>query len=201
MRIGLTISLLVVAGCSHSNKPAACAPGLASQLEVRDGAGLLELAVKPSNTPGEVDLCDAQAQRVGRIATEGDTLTVMDGAGQLVARLKREGADDWTADGPKGPLFRVHQDKSETRILKPDGIPLGSVSPQAEGGTLYSPASVPVGMVKPHDKGMALQAADGATKHYVTPANSPIYAGLLAVEGLPLSAKIALFLSASKSAH
>jgi hypothetical protein len=193
---------LAFAGCNHANtKPAPSAPGIPAQLEVRDHAGQLELAVKASNTAGELDLCDVQNKRSGRIITEGDTQIVLDAANQTVARLHRDGPDDWSATGPKGPLFRVHGDKTETRLLHPDGIAFGSAAPTEGGATLYDRASVPIGSVKSHDKGQVIAASDGATRRYVTPSSSSVNAGLLGIDGVPLSAEVAIFLSASKSSR
>jgi hypothetical protein len=190
------------AGCNHaSNKPTPCAPGLPAQLEVRDGAGLLELAVKPSNTTGELDLCDGQSKRIGRLIHEGEIVTVLDAANQTVARLHPDGPLDWAADGPKGPLFRFHTDKTASQLIQPDGIMFGMVTPTDGGATLYNRASVPVGSVAPREKGQVVAAADGATRRYITPASSSVNAGLLAIPGLPLSAEVAIFLSASKSSR
>jgi len=184
-----------LAGCTHRGSNAApCAPGLPSLLEVRDGAGALELALKQSTvTPGELDLCDPQAKRIGRLVSAGDALQLLDGDGQLVARLHRDGPDDLSAEGPKGPLLRVHSTAQETRVLKPDGVPFGSVAPTDGGATLYSPGSAPIGSIAPHDQDQVIAAADGASEHYVKPASSSLTAGLLGIEGLPLPVRVALY--------
>jgi hypothetical protein len=189
---------LLVAGCSHGAKQATpCAPGLTAQLEVRDASGQVELALKNNVTQdGELDLCDAQAKRVGRFVRAGDAVQVLDADGQLVAKIHHDGPNDLSGEGPKGPLFRVHWDEHETRVLKPDGVPFGSVAARAGGATLLSPGSAPIGSVAPRDKDQVIAGPDGATRMYVVapkPVESSVNAGLLALEGLPLPVRLAVY--------
>jgi hypothetical protein len=197
----LALVLLLAAACKEpSHKPAPCAPGLASEVEIRDPEGKLELAVKPSDMPDARDLCDPEAHRIGRAVFHGDLVTLADPSGATVLRLQKESDDDWTATGPKGQLFRVHKSPQETRVLKPDGVPFGSVAPRAGGATLYSPGSAPVGSVAPRDNDQVIAGADGATRHYVVPSKSSIAAGFLGIDGLGLTERVVLYLAASKTA-
>jgi hypothetical protein len=193
--------VLLLAACKDANtRPAPCAPGLASEVEVRDHDGKLELAVKRSDMPDARDLCDPQAHRIGRAVFHGDLVTLTDAGGAPVLRLQKESADDWTATGQNGPLFRIHATPVETRVLKPDGVPLGSIAPRPGGATLYSPGSAPIGSVTARDQDQVIAAADGATRLYVVPSKSPIAAGFLGIEGLDLPVRVVLYLTVSKTA-
>jgi hypothetical protein len=183
-------------GCARTEKPTPCAAGLKSELEVRDASGALELAVK-NGEPNELDLCDPQSRRIGRVVTREGALTLLDESGQVSARIVRVSPNDLTAVGASGPIARLHLSPEQDRLLKPDGVPLGSVAPTDGGATLYNPASAPVGTVTPRGSGQVLVGADGATRLYVQPA-SPAAAGLLGVEGVDLPIRVLLLLS-SKS--
>jgi hypothetical protein len=202
-------SVVLLAGCPQKTRP--CAPSEPARVEVRDGAGELELAMKRSATKGEpavYDLCDASARRVGTLEV-GEVLgtsyaLLLDGAGHLKLRVDVDRARAPQARGPSGPRLTVAHAKTGTewRVLRPDGVPFGSISPGPDHSAgdsakndadVFDPAGRGIAAVKARGPDQVIAGADGTTRRYVIPAASPVAAGLFAVPGLDLDEQLALF--------
>jgi len=196
IRLALAASLIIgLAGCPARRSP--CAPSLPAKLEIRDASGALELALKDSatqGTPRVYDLCDPAHHRVGSVSTEEDRVVVLDAAGGLRLRVHHDHGLDPVAWGPSGQRLRVHEDKNEWRVLKPDGVPLGAIAPAGDGATVFDPAGSLAATVKPRGADQVLAGPDGAVTRYVMPAASPVAAGVFALRGLALDEALGLFL-------
>jgi hypothetical protein len=184
-----------LAGCP-SRERTPCAPSEPARLEVRDGAGALELSVKESSTRGAppvYDLCGPSHGRVGSLELGDDYAVVLDRAGQLLFRLKLSPDGDPVGWGPRGERLRVHHDAREWRVLKPDGVPFGAITGTDGGATVFDAASRPIAGVKPRGADQVLAAADGATTRYVVPAKAAAPAGVFALPGLAVEEQVALY--------
>ncbi len=197
----LLLAALALAGCKDKTLRSPCASSQAARLEIRDSSGALELALKDGARPGASDLCDASAQRVGGLVHEGQVLTLFDRKDGLVLRLRQGGPDDFSGEGPKGPRLRVHRDRQEVRVVSPDGIPFGSVVTSDTGVLIYNKASAPIASVEKRDEDLVVKTTDGAVTTYLVPSASPGAAGMLAVEGLPLPERLALYVLFSQNAR
>ena len=118
----LAFALVAAGGC---HRKTACAPGMASKLEVRNGSGALELAWKGD------DLCDGQLRAVGTLEVKNGAVTLRDPAGKLRLELTND-PQSGVARGrdAEGPHLRLYRDARELRVLRADGVPLGSVVPE-----------------------------------------------------------------------
>jgi hypothetical protein len=139
-----------------------------------------------------VDLCSAEHQVLGHVVESGGKHTLTDAAGATQLTITRDGPDDLHADGPQGQKLRVHGDKGETRVLRPDGVAFGSIGLREGSASLFDAASVPLATITPRDKGQLVAALDGAPIHYVTPCDKPTLAGLFAIDALTLHERAAL---------
>ncbi len=177
---------LAAAGCHH---PSRCAPGTPSKLEVRNGSGALMLAWK-----GEA-LCDGQLQTVGTLEAKKDTVTLRDASGKLRLELARESANVAQGRDQEGPHLRLYRDDRELRVLRGDGVPLGSVVPQTtRGAMIYSPASAPLAKVSLRDRDAVVTDLAGTALTYVTPATQAAPAGVFGVPSLDPAEQLAIYI-------
>ena len=183
----------LLAGCNKSARTA-CAPGTPSKVELRDGSGQLQLAVKPTPEPGKLDLCDGAGKRTGRIESEPQAISYFDAAGVLQLKLHGDAKTDAEGESVKGAKLRLHVNGEEIRILKPDGIPIGSVVTKDTGTTIYDPASRPVAVVEKRDADQTIRGPDGVTKSYVVPSASPGAAAAFGLDGLSPEERATLYL-------
>jgi len=201
--VSIALAAVALAGCPRPSRP--CAPSEPARVEVRDGAGELELAMKRSSTKGEpavYDLCDASARRVGTLevgSVLGESYALLlDAAGHLKLRVTVEHARDPTARGPSGARLTIAHSKTGTewRVLRPDGVPFGSISPRADqnDADVFDAAGHAIAASKARGPDQVIAGADGATRRYVIPAASAVSAGLFAIPGLDLDEQLALFI-------
>jgi hypothetical protein len=184
---------LLASACSPRPRP--CAPSRPARLELRDGAGALQLALKDSvGGAGASDLCDAAAARVGVISVEAGTVTLFDRAGRLALRLRRLPGDDPVGDGPTGARLRIHEERGETRVLAPDGVAFGSVTGADGSALVFDKGGRPIASVKPRGADQLIADSDGATRAYVIPAASARAAAAFALPGLSAAEGLALYL-------
>jgi len=183
----------LLAGCNKSARTA-CAPGTPSKVELRDGSGQLTLAVKPAPEPGQFDLCDGAGKRIGRIESEPQAVSYFDGAGVLQLKVHGESKTDADGVSAKGAKLRIHVNGEETRVLKPDGIPIGSVVTKDAGATIYDPASRPTALVEKRYADYTIRGPDGVTKSYVVPSASAGAAAAFGLDGLPPEERATLYL-------
>jgi hypothetical protein len=186
-RVIAAASLLTLAGCHRG--PVRCPAGTRSTVELRDGNGALELALKGS------DLCDGQLRKIGDVATAADgTLTLRDAGGSARLTLQRESASVAQGQSPGGPRLRLYRDQKELRVLLPDGTPLGSIVSDGGVATLYNPAQSPLGRVQPRDRDAIVTDLIGTTLNYVVPATDPVAAGVFGVPRLDRAEQLAIYL-------
>ena len=182
----LTVTLaLGLAGCHHG--PVRCAPGTPSKIEVRNGSGALELAWKGD------DLCGPELRPVGTLQTKDGTVTLTDASGRLRLELTRE--SDSVAHGrdSSGPTLRLYRDARELRVLRADGVPIGSITPETlKGAAIFNPASAPLGKVSLRDRDAVVTDMAGTALTYVTPATNPAVAGVFGVPSLDAAEQLAI---------
>jgi len=189
------LALALLPGCPPKT-PAACAPGIAAKLELRDGAGVLQRSLK--ETPGRktLDVCDAAHRRTATLLEEGAIWTLLDAGGARLLRVERLPNGDLEAAGAKGPRLRVHAEPAETRVLQPDGVAFGAIGLRDGGAVVFDRASVPLaqvaGRTAEHDQ--VITGVDGATRAYVHPSASPLAAGAFALPGLSPEEQLVLYL-------
>lgn len=180
-------ALFALGGC-HRRAPVRCAPGTRSTVEIRDGVGGLELALKGK------DLCDGQLRPVGTLERRKDGVTLTGPDGNLALSLTRESPTTAAGRDGEGPRLRLYRDARELRVLAADGVPLGSIVPRGNGSLLYNPASSPIGKVEPRDRDAVVTDMGGAAEVYVVPARDPAAAGVFGVPGLDRPAQLAIYL-------
>ena len=187
--IFLALALVAAAaGCHRGRTP--CAPGTHSKLEVRNGSGALELAWKGD------DLCDGQLRPVGTLTVKGSTVTLADPAGKLRLELTQD-PQSGVAQGrdAEGPHMRLYRDVRELRVLRADGVPLGSVVPQTtKGAIVYNPASAPLAKVSLRDRDAVVTDMAGSALTYVTPAHDPGPAGVFGIPSLDSAEQLAIYI-------
>ena len=184
--VALSLALLSAAGCHH---PARCVPGTKSNLEVRNGSGALVLAWK-----GEA-LCDGNLTLVGTLETKNGAVTLRDAAGRLRLELTKESATNADGRDRDGPHLRLYRDDHEARVLRADGVPLGSVMPQtAKGAIVYNPGSTPLARSSIRDRDAVVTDLAGTALTYVTPGASPTIAGVFGIPGLDPAEQLAIYI-------
>jgi hypothetical protein len=162
----LVVSALALAAAACHRGPARCPAGAPSSLEIRDGNGALELAVKGSA------LCDGQLRKLGDLASDPDgTVSLRDAGGKPLYTVRR---DDHVAhlSTPAGEQLRLFRSDKELRVLQPDGVPLGTIIPEPRLATLYNPAQSPIGRVQPRDPDAVVTDLAGTTLTYVVPSHN-----------------------------
>jgi len=183
----LTLALFAAAGCHHGNR---CAPGGASTVEVRNGSGALVLALQ-GNT-----LCDAQWNRAGTIdSSKKDAVTLLDAAGKLRLEVTRVDDGGANARDSQGPHLRLYHDAHEWRVMRADGVPLGSVQPQTTNGAIvYDKSSSPMAKISLRDRDAVVLDMAGTALTYVHPSSELGPAGVFAVPSLDPAEQLALYI-------
>ena len=182
------LALAAAAGC-HRGKTA-CAPGTASKLEVRNGSGALEMAWKGD------DLCDGELRPVATLEVKGKTVTLKDPAGKLRLELSQD-PQSGVARGrdAEGPHMRLYRDARELRVLRADGVPLGSVVPATvKGAIIYNPAQSPLAKVSLRDRDAVVTDMAGSALTYVRPASDVGPAGVFGVPSLDTAEQVAIYI-------
>jgi hypothetical protein len=195
----LVIPLVLAAGCPKgASQRTPCTPGSPSKVELRDAAGQLVLAVKQTPEPGTYDLCNASGGQTGKLEWALTAVKYTDDKGVLKLKLTAESKTDATGVSTKGSALRIHVNGPERRVLKPDGIPIGSVVVSGADGdgktTVFDPASRPVARVEPRDHDQVIRGADGSTRSDVVPSASSAAAAAFALDGLPPEERATLYL-------
>lgn len=187
MRTAAVIAAVAAAvGC---HRPPRCSPGTPSALEVRNGAGALALAWK-----GDA-LCDGNLLRIGTLQADKDSVTLRDGAGALRLSLTRQSPTTGSASDRSGPRLRLYRDDHELRVLRPDGIPLGSVAAQTTTGAIvYNAARSPLARSSLRDRDAVVTDLSGSALTYVTPAADAVAAGVFAIPSLDPAEQLALYI-------
>ena len=182
----LTVALVAL-GCHH---PPRCAPGAPASVEVRNGSGALVLALQ-----GDA-LCDPSWARVGTLDTsKKDTVSLHDAAGKLRLEIVREANGGGRAHDAQGPQLRLYRDARELRVMRADGVPLGSVVPQTTtGAVVYNQSSAPIGKVSLRDRDAVVTDMAGTALTYVRPAHDPTTAGVFGVPSLDPAQQLALYM-------
>lgn len=182
----LTLAL-VAAGCHQGNR---CSPGGTSTVEVRNGSGALTLALQ-GNT-----LCDAQWNRAGTLDTsKKDTVTLYDAAGKLRLEITRVDEGGARARDLQGPHLRLYHDAHEWRVMRADGVPLGSVQPQTTSGAIiYDQSSSPMAKISLRDRDAVVLDMAGTALTYVHPSSQLGPAGVFGVPSLEPAEQLALYM-------
>jgi hypothetical protein len=178
-------------GCRRA--PARCPAGTRSTVEIRDGNGALEIALKGSQ------ICDGQLRAIGDVtrAPDGALLVRDPGADPTApARLTLRRDSDTVAQvsSAAGPRWRLYRDAKELRVLQPDGVPLGSIVPDPGAAVLYNPQQSPLGRVQRRDHDAVVTNLSGATLTYVVPAADPVAAGVFGLPKLDRLDQLAIYL-------
>jgi hypothetical protein len=185
-------ALVVVAGalcaCRGTAPPGPAACSAPATLELRDGAGALQLALRGD------EVCDAANALVGTVERDATGLTLRGRDRNPILALRGDGADDANGDGARGPRLRLHHGEREWRVLAVDGVPLGAIAATAEGAAVYDPASRPVAAVAARGADQAVRAADGAVRAFVMRSAAPVAAGVFAIDKLTVEEQLAIYL-------
>lgn len=216
---------LALAGCNpgcgskatsaNGDARAACAASRPALVEVRDGQGALQLALRPPREAAPADeigvLCDGSARLLGTLAGSPDGLAVRDAAGAGAARIegppRRDGA---SGDGEDARLVRtaggvrLHESGALLRLLDDQGVPLGQVERQPAGpdGTPPTRAIAFDGagrglataerVEKQDESRLAVRAPDGTTRFILLGLRRERAAATFALEALPLVERLLL---------
>lgn len=186
-RASLIVGAAALAGGCHRGA-AHCAPGIKSTVELRDGAGGLELALKGH------DLCDGNLHRVGTIDVNKDEVVFSDPSGRTRLDLKPDGAQTASDHTPGGQGLRLFRGRGQLRVLHADGVPYGSVTPQAIGSLIFDPANAPIAKVERRDPDAVVTDLGGTALHFVVPARDPAAAGVFAIPKLDPAEAFAVYL-------
>jgi len=183
----VVVTLATVAGGCH--RGSRCAAGTPSKIEVRNGSGALTLAWK-----GDA-LCDGNLALVGTLETKKDTVTLRDPAGRLRLELVRESPTNARGSDRDGPHLRLYRDEHEARVLRADGVPLGSVAPQtAKGAIVYTPGSSALARSSLRDRDAVVTDLAGTALTYVTPASDFTGAGVFGIPNLDPAEQLAIYI-------
>lgn len=173
------VLLALAAAAAGCHRPAHCLAGTKSSLEVRNGSGALLLAQK-----GEL-VCDGNLGLVGTLDVKGDTVTLHDAAGRVRLELVKESATNARGNDRSGPHLRLYRDDHEVRVLRADGVPLGSVVPQtATGAIVYNPGMSPLARASMRDRDAVVTDLAGTALTYVTPGSNATVAGVFGIPSL-----------------
>jgi hypothetical protein len=187
----LGLIAIVSSGCRRG--PARCPAGTRSTIEVRDGNGALELALKGTQ------VCDGRLRVVAELANAPDGALVVREPGadpslppQLA--LRRDSAQVALVATPAGQRLRLYRDPKELRVLLPDGVPLGSIVDDPGAAVLYNPQQSPLGRVQKRDRDAVVTNLSGTTLTYVVPAADPVAAGVFGLPKLSRLEQLAIYL-------
>jgi hypothetical protein len=184
----LVTGVVVLAAC-HRGDPR-CAPAAPATLELRDGAGALLLADKGGA------LCDAQHRAVGAIEVTPDAVTLKDAGGSPRLILKATMPENTAAgtDAAGTVRVRLYRDAVQARVLRPDGVPLGSMVRNGDGARIYDPGSSPIMTAEPRDRDLVLRDSEGVVRHFVVPGRDARAAGVFSMNSLDRSEQLAIYL-------
>jgi hypothetical protein len=187
----LVLLVTIVAGCHRG--PGRCPAGTRSTVEIRDGNGALELAVKGSQ------VCDGQLHHVADLANGPDGALLVRAAGAeptapALLSLRRDSDSVALVQAPTGQRYRLYRDPKELRVLQPDGVPLGSIVNDPGAGVLYNPQQSPLGRVQRRDRDAVVTNLSGTTLTYVVPAADPVAAGVFGLPKLSRLDQLAIYL-------
>lgn len=183
----LVVAALGLAACAHPDPR--CAPSAPSTLELRDGKGTLLLADKNGA------LCNVQHKAVGAVEIGADSVTLKDAGGTTRMILKSTGATTATgADSHGAVRVKLYRDEVQARVLRPDGVPLGSMVRNGDSARVYDPASVPVMVVEPRDHDLVLRDAEGVVRNFIVPGKDARAAGVFAMGSLDPAEQLSVFL-------
>jgi hypothetical protein len=188
--------MLFVCGCPAPRSR--CNPNAPSQVELRDGKGVLLMAAR-TGEKGAADLCDGSSQRLATVTFEGATATLLDRGGAPRLHLRRMGPDDVegsTADNQ--PRLRVHRDGKSLYFLDPIGVRLGSAVAGDDKTVFYDKQQVPAGSIEPRGPDQAVRDPEGSTLYLVQPGASSQLAGTFTIAGLDRAEQTALYLFLSR---
>jgi hypothetical protein len=191
------IANVVIAGCllagCHRADPR-CAPGVPSTMELRDAAGTLQLALKNGA------LCNAQHRAVGAVDIAADNVTLKDaGGGVRFTIAPAESKFTASAKDPGGAMrVRLYQDAVQARVLRPDGVPIGSMVKNGDAARVYDPRSVPIMTVEPRDADLVIRDTEGVTRFFVVPGKDARAAGVFAMPSLDTAEQLAVYLFLSR---
>jgi hypothetical protein len=186
MRLVALAALVGLCGCHRA--AVHCAPGTRSTVEVRNGSGALELALKGK------ELCDGQLRPVGALEVKKGVVTLTGPDGNVALTLTRESPTTAAGRDRQGPKLRLYRDARELRVLRGDGVPLGSIVEHANGSTLYNPASSPIGKVERRDRDAVVTDMGGTAETYIVPARDAAAAGVFGVPKLERPEQLAIYL-------
>jgi hypothetical protein len=183
----LALVLLALAGCNRADPR--CAPAAPSTLALRDGAGVLRLALKNGA------ICDARHHAIGSIDIGADAVTLKDPAGNPRLTVTRSQPENTAAaTDAKGAIrVRLYRDDVQARVLRPDGVPIGSMVRNGDGARIYDPASVPIMTAEPRDRDLVLRDANGVARSYVVPGKDARAAGVFAMGSLDPAEQLAIY--------
>jgi hypothetical protein len=189
MRPHLAIALFTVVTAAGCHRGSQCTPGARSTIELHDGSGATTLSLKGN------DLCDAQLRRVATLETKGATVTLRDAAGKLRLELTHESDSVGQGRDAQGPHLRLYRDAHELRVLRGDGVPLGSVVPEGlRAAVVYNPASAPLGKVAMRDRDAVVTDMAGSALTYVVPTAEPGPAGVFGIPHLDPAEALAIYI-------
>lgn len=185
-RLPLALVAIAAAGCHHAPR---CTAGTPSKIEVRNGSGALTLAWK-----GDA-LCDGNLALVGTLEAKKDAVTLRDGAGRLRLELVPESATNARGSDRDGPHLRLYRDDHEARVLRADGVPLGSVAPQTtKGAIVYNPGAAPLARAERRDRDTVITDLQGTALTYVIPAADFTGAGVFGIPHLDPTEQLAIYI-------
>ena len=182
------IGALLVAACNKSDPR--CAPAAPSTVELRDGAGALLLADKNGA------LCDPQHKAVGAVEVTPDAVILKDAGGSPRLILKATAPDNTAAgsDGQGAVRVRLYRDAVQARVLRPDGVPIGSMVRNGDGARIYDPSSSPIMAVEPRDRDLVLRDSEGVVRNFVVPGKDARAAGVFSMNSLDRAEQLAIYL-------
>jgi len=211
---------LAAPGCARKPKDDPCGEGHAALVEVRDGQGVLQAALRSGGGPDAAPaLCDEAGRSLGVLARppDGRGLWLRGPASEVLVTPGPGATDDATVElveggcapardpagaGPRCRRLRLHRGGALLRVLDEDGVPLGQIEGQAGGAavrdaggrTLFTCARV-----EAQDAGrLAIRATDGATRFLLFGLGDEPAAAALGLPSLSLAQRlvVARFLAA-----
>jgi len=201
-------------GCARRLKDDPCGESHAALVEVRDGQGVLQAALRSGSGPAaQPVLCDEAGRSLGELgpAPAGRGLWLRGPAAEVLITASPAATDDATLElveggcapareggggAPPCRRLRLHRGGPLLRVLDEAGVPLGQIEGQgttalvrdAGGRTLFSCARV-----EAQDAGrLAIRATDGATRFLVFGLGDEQAAAALALPSLSLAQRLVL---------
>jgi hypothetical protein len=187
----------LLAGCPRPPAPIdPCAGGIPSSFELRDGNGVLLLALRSAPGTATHVLCDDRGTHIGTFVHDllSHRPRIDNAAGDSVAKIVWRGGDPALIVG--GTTLGLHEENGLLRVLDGEGVPIGQVA-NVEGKTIvYNPAGQGVATVErvaDMENRTAVKNLDGTVRFLVPTALNSRAAGAFALDGLPLAARYLLY--------